>query len=279
MASGRHGLPAPYEGGEGASRFFRRFECACIINKWETDADKAMHVLPLFGDAVFDFAATLKEADRKSYTKLKAEIINQFDSAILTNSVAEQFSDRRKKDGESLTEFMMALKVLAEKAYSELPIETQERLVRDQFVKSLPGEVRKHVLLQSNLDSSDALLKEALKAEEVYGSSAPKATVAAVASPSPLESIQKTLATLTEKFSELEANQKTAAVARVQSSRRDDRNFRQPATFRGTCFRCNQQGHMARDCTTRNTRICEHCRNPGHTKENCAIRDKRVSDF
>ena len=276
MASGRHGLPAPYEGGEGASRFFRRFECACIINKWETDADKAMHVLPLFGDAVFDFAATLKEADRRSYTKLKAEIIKQFDSAILTNSVAEQFSDRRKKDGESLTELMMALKVLAEKAYSELPIETQERLVRDQFIKSLPGEVRKHVLLQPNLESSDDLLKEALRAEEVYGASTPKATVAAIASP--LESIEKTLATLTEKFSELEANQKT--VARVQHPQRDDRNtFRRPSHFRGTCFRCNQQGHMARDCTRRNARVCEHCRNPGHTKENCAIRDKQISDF
>ena len=277
MASGKHGLPAPFNGGEGATRFFKRFECACDINKWETDADRALHVLPLFGDSVFDYAATLSADDRKSYTKLKKAIIKQYDSAILTTSVAEQFSQRTKKEGESLTDLMMALKNLAEKAYAELPEETRERLVRDQFIKSLPSEIHRHVLLQSDLDSSDSLLAEALKAEEVFRSSSQgeSATIAAIASP--LDSVTKMLATLAEKVEKLEAGEQ-ATVARVQNSR--PQFGRRPMQFRGVCYKCNQRGHMARDCSNKGSgSICGHCRNPGHSERDCAIRDKRISDF
>ena len=89
MASGKHGLPAPFQGGEGATRFFKRFEVACLLNKWTKDDEMALHVLPLFGDTVFDFASSLSDTDLKSYEKLKVAIIKQYDAAILTSSVVE----------------------------------------------------------------------------------------------------------------------------------------------------------------------------------------------
>ena len=110
MSSSKHGLPAPFTGGEGAKRFFKRYEVACSLNNWETAKDKALHVLPLFADPVFDFAATLTDGVRDDYVQLKKAIITHYDGAILTTSVAEQFSDRKLQKGETLTEFMMALK-------------------------------------------------------------------------------------------------------------------------------------------------------------------------
>ena len=183
--SGKHGLPAPFKGGKGelAARFFQRYEIACTINEWKTEEEKALHCLPLFGDTVFDYSCTLSEAKRKKYSDLKKEIIAHYDGALLLSSAAEQFTDRVLVEGESLTDFMLDLNCLAGKAYGELPADTTQRLVRDQFVKSLPAEIRRHVLLQPKLETSEALLQEALKAEEVERSTTSKSrTVAGVSS-------------------------------------------------------------------------------------------------
>ena len=269
-----------FRGGEGATRFFKRYEVACKLNKWETDVDQALHVQPLFADSVFDFMGTLSEADTNRYARLKKAIIKQYDSAILTTSVAEQFSERKLQQGETLTQLMLALNALAEKAYSELSDATRERLVRDQFIKSLPAEIHRHVLLQPKLETSEALLAEALKAAEVYRCTVRSPSVAEVSTP--LESMAKMLEVLTDKVSKLEAGQ-LATVARVQQGASNQSQgahpSRRPFQFRGICYNCNEKGHMARDCPTKQQLICGHCKNPGHSEEKCAIRNKQIKDF
>lgn len=280
MASGKSGLPAPFLGGEGATRFFTRFEVACRLNKWESETDKALHVLPLLGDSVFDFASTLSGEVRDKYSELKKAVIKQYDSAILTVCVAEQFTDRKLKSSETLTEFMMDLKSLSEKAYGDLPADARERLVRDQFTKSLPMEIRRHILLQPTLTTSTAVLDEALKVAEVErGVTATRnSTVAAVSSATDplLEAIQK----LTEKVSLLEDGQ-AAMVARVQHYSSDSQPTRAPTRpyqFQGSCYKCKERGHMARNCPQKES-VCDHCKNPGHQSQNCAIRGKKITDF
>ena len=88
-------LPSQFKGGEGASRFFQRFEMCASLNKWEDDAESAFQVFPLLADHVFDFAMSLPEATRKSYKAVKKAIIAEYGGASLASAYADQLAGRK----------------------------------------------------------------------------------------------------------------------------------------------------------------------------------------
>ena len=226
-----------------------------------------------------DFASSLPKAVVSKYSSLKERAIKHYDSEILTVCVAEKFTERKLKPSESLTEFMLDLKALSDKAYGDLSAAARERLVMDQFTKSLHIGIHRQILLHSSLTTSSELLDEALKAEAVELGTRGSPAVAAVSKPEEsllVDAIQK----LISKVHQLEQGQ-SAMVARIQ----DKPGQYEPETqvtrkyqFQGSSFKCKQKGYMARNSPKKDA-TCSHCKNPGHQAEDCAIRGKRIADF
>ena len=267
MSKSKCTLPREYAGGEGASRFFQRFEMCAELNKWTDDKELALQVFPLLADRVFDFAASLPEATRKSYKELKKAVIGEYDQVSLDSSYADQLAERSIRKDEDLTTFMTDLKKLALKAFPAFAEEAREQLVMNQFVRSLPQVTRKQVLLQPKSESCAAVLETAKRIQEIEKSTASPASPSVSAIATPLDTVLDAINVLTQRVHNLEVG--PPSVARIDHQ---SHNARRP--FRGSCFKCGEKGHMSRDCSRRSVPsepVCGMCGNTGHRDSGCAL--------
>ena len=252
--------PPRFSGSSDVNIWLRVFEDFAKDCEWDDEKMARKVKLLLEGDAqilVWDMKnstsfKTIKEALRKRY----GGSASQF-------RAMEAFQERRRITSETLRELVFSLKTMYMRARPDDDSKSRDREVKFKLLQLLATDIRETLLKDVNLDSLtlEETVENASRLEEVNSKQTTNSTGVAV---------------VDDRFERLEHKLEalTAVMANVYSGRGRGRGQGRRGTARGSrrsgCFRCGQDGHIARYCTARtDSDRCSRCSGWGHSRFVC----------
>ena len=263
-------LPEKLKKNQSALRFFSRFDRVCKCLEWEDDAKQASQVLLLFGDDVFDYCETLDETTLASYKLLKKKVLEFVDGGDLGETYVRNFQSMKWSPGEDVATFMGRMKEVERKAYPDLDDNVREALLLKQFVVAMPSEVRKQIYLSADKPTNPSEMVDACKLYIQLSVPAEKGACAKLdIEGSKMDKLLQRMEELSVDVANLKAGSgpQPPVMAAIASGSRRGRSFN------GTCYKCSQFGHLARNCpSSRQSSVCSVCGNEGHASSECALK-------
>ena len=257
--------PEKYQPGESAKRFFARCETYFSILEYTDEKTKASQILMLLGNEAFDFAISLTQAKRESYTELKKELIKKFDGGQLPSEYARQFQHASLKAGEDLSAFMSRIDDLAKMAYPTFQEASLLPVVMNQFQMAMPSAVQKLYLLGTKAEDRASLVEKCKEYMQIENLGTNRGGACAR-----VDLEEDRLDTVLKKVEAL-----TVEVANIRTGNLTSRPGSETRGSRGPeCFKCHKFGHIARYCresSTRQAEVCEMCGNSGHSSRECGL--------
>ena len=150
------------EKGPEISEYLIHFEQIALWNRWGPEQKARMLSIKLKGEAQ-KLLSTLTLIQLSDYETLKEALLHRFNPKERQLAYWCEFRNRRRQANENPVEFGSALRGLGRKAYPDLPVETLEVHLVDQYVMGLGSlDLQKHVQLQhpKNLDQAVNLALE-----------------------------------------------------------------------------------------------------------------------
>ena len=208
---------------------------------------KAAILRASLGTEGFRIYASLATNPRESYEEAVGRLATHFGQPASTIFNRAQFTRRQQRSGESVTQYIAALREMASKC--EFAAAQLDERVRDQFVAWASCDRIRERLLQEPVNRT-------------------------------LEELVSLAVTIERAMAEAPAlssgSQPSASVGHV-FSRRD----RPLSPSSSGCGNCGRNGHLARsaDCPARG-QLCHHCGKSGHFSSKCrssVVTDRRIS--
>ena len=265
-------LPEIYSGESQCwSDWIEHFESVAALNKWATEDEKLKWLkVRLAGKARTAFQKLPRNV-REEYGECLKALKQRFEPDSKKELYVAELHTRTRRKDEDWATFGDALKVLADKAYSDLEEKARERLALTQYLAHIENPQIAFGVRQKRPETVDAAVTATIELESYLGSTsgAQKGNIATTAAAGP-ETLAEALKVLNDRLQKLEV----LVVNKAESSSAGKLILQGTTQGRGaekkrpTCWHCGRKGHIARNCWERQSQQSQGNFNPSEARAN-----------
>ena len=249
---------------ENPEEWFESFEIKANAVDW-TDVVKGIRLPAYLAELALVVWKTQTVTDRVDYKVSKKNILKEL---LDENTFEQRFYSKKQKECETVLEFYYKLINDASKIFDN---EVKKKCnVLKVFWLGLRFEIRRMVVGSGNPSTIEIALEVAKSAEKFLkeNQEQPEKLIAVVENKSPVRDSRR----WDQKGETSRRDRSKSPDRNLNRGNRSSTPFRKEGPFR--CFKCDEEGHMARECTKERRRRCFYCGKEGHLIEKCYAKSK-----